>query len=92
MYHVCIFTSEKYDSFALSYGANKDEVMKNLQLLNQNKFPQSKFNLLVVFKSFLMVQEGEMYYNYALKMDQRELKKLVISENETFSDQAKHLK
>ena len=92
MYHVCIFTTDKYDSFAISYGANKEEVIKNLSKLNQNKFPQSKFNLLVVFKSFIMPEEGETYYSYAAKMDQRELKRLVISENETFSDQAKHLK
>lgn len=91
MYHVCIFTDSKNEKFIVIGGFSEAEVKKNLDQISSSKNSTNNFNKLVVFKSFLMDQEGETYFNYISKFEQKDLLKLVISENITFSDQSKHL-
>jgi hypothetical protein len=91
MYHVCIFTDSKNQKFIIIGGSNEAEVKKNLDQINSSKNLNNNFNKLVIFKSYLMDQEGVTYLNYISKFEQKELLKLVISENSTFSDQTKHL-
>lgn len=91
MFHVCIFTDSKNEKFIPVGGFSETEVQKNLHELIKSKFTNRNFPKLVIFKSFMMDEEGETYLNYISKLEQKDLGKLVSSENFTFSDQSKHL-
>jgi len=91
MYHVCIYTESKNEKFIAVGGFSEAEIQKNLQKIVDTKFSGKVFNKLVIFKSYMMDEEGEIYLNYLSKFEQRELAKFVISENFTFSDMSKHL-
>lgn len=91
MFHVCIFTDSNNEKFAVVGGITESEIQKNLADFAGNKFSNVKLNKLVIFKTFMMEEEGLTYLNYVLKFEQKDLVKLVMSENVTFSDQLKHL-
>ena len=91
MFHVCIFTNLKHEKFIVVGGYNEDEIQKELKELRSSMFANVEFSKLVIFKSFMLDEEGRNYLNYISKLEQKDLMKLVISENVTFSDQYKHL-
>lgn len=91
MYHVCIFTDPNNEKFIPVGGISEAEIQKNLQAIISDRFKNRTFPKLVIFKSFMMDEEGETYLNYISKFEQKDLGKLVGSENVTFSDQSKHL-
>jgi len=91
MYHVCIFTNIKNEKFIVVGGLNEVEVQNELAQISREKFANNSFTKLVIFKSFMLDEEGQNYLNYISKLEQKDLMKLVISENVTFSDQSKHL-
>lgn len=91
MYHVCIFTDINNEKFIPVGGFSEVEIQKSLTEVTKNKFTNRQFSKLVIFKSFMMDEEGETYLTYISKLEQKDLSKLVSSENVTFSDQLKHL-
>jgi hypothetical protein len=91
MFHVCIFTDSKNTKFIVAGGFNETEIHAQLSKILGDKFSVTPYNKLVLFKSFLMDEEGQNYSNHISKFEQKDLAKLVISENSTFSDQTKHL-
>jgi hypothetical protein len=91
MFHVCIFTDAKNEKFIPVGGFSEAEIYKNLQEVVNKKYGNRSFHRLVIFKSYMMDEEGETYLNYISKMEQKEIALLVSSENVTLSDQSKHL-
>jgi len=91
MYHVCIFTDYNNEKFIPVGGYSESEIQKALAEIVKAKFTNRHFSKLVIFKSFMMDEEGEIYLTYIAKLEQKDLSKLVSSENVTFSDQLKHL-
>ena len=91
MFHVCIFTDSNNQKFIPVGGFSEAEIQKNLSQIVSAKFTNRAFPKLVIFKSFMMDEEGETYLNYISKLEQKDLANLVSSENVTFSDQSKHL-
>jgi hypothetical protein len=91
MYHVCIFTDNNNEKFIPVGGYSESEIQKALAEIVKAKFTNRQFSKLVIFKSFMMDEEGEIYLTYISKLEQKDLSKLVSSENVTFSDQLKHL-
>ncbi len=91
MYHVCIFTDYNNEKFIPVGGYSESEIQKALAEIVKAKFTNRQFSKLVIFKSFMMDEEGEIYLTYISKLEQKDLSKLVSSENVTFSDQLKHL-
>jgi hypothetical protein len=91
MYHVCIFTDYNNEKFIPVGGYSESEIQKALAEIVKAKFTNRHFSKLVIFKSFMMDEEGEIYLTYISKLEQKDLSKLVSSENVTFSDQLKHL-
>jgi acyl CoA:acetate/3-ketoacid CoA transferase len=91
MFHVCIFTDVNNEKFIPVGGFSEFEIQNSLNEAISKKFGKRTFPKLVIFKSFMMDEEGEVYLNYITKFEQKDLIKLVASENVTFSDQSKHL-
>jgi hypothetical protein len=91
MFHVCIYTNLKNEKFIVVGGFNEIEVSNQLAQITKERFASIIFNKLVIFKSFMLDEEGQNYLVYISKLEQKDLLKLVISENVTFSDQSKHL-
>lgn len=91
MFHVCVFTDVNNEKFIVVGGFNEAEIHHKLAEIIENKFRNRVFSKLVIFKSFLMDQEGETYLTNISKLEQKDLVNLVISENFSFSDQSKHL-
>jgi hypothetical protein len=91
MFHVCIFTEVNNQKFIVVGGYNEAEIKQNLSQIVEEKYQNKIFSKLVVFKSFLVDEEGETYLTNISKLEQKGLSNLVISENFSFSDQSKHL-
>jgi hypothetical protein len=91
MFHVCIFTNSAHDKFAVVGGYSEIEINQNLALIADARFANVVLKKLVIFKSFLMDEEGAVYLARVSKLEQKDLAKLVVSENINFSDQLKHL-
>ena len=91
MFHVCIFTDSRNEKFIPVGGFSEAKIHQHLKEIINKKFTNREFAKLVIFKSFMMDEEGETYLNYISKLEQKDLGKLVGSENVTFSDQSKHL-
>jgi hypothetical protein len=91
MFHVCVFTDSRIEKFIPVGGFSENEVRQNLKEIVNKKYTNRDFEKLVIFKSFMMDDEGETYLNYISKFEQKDLRNLVSSENVTFSDQSKHL-
>lgn len=91
MYHVCIFTNSSHEKFIVTGGLSELEIQNNLKEIVNSKYAGQNFNKLVVFKTFMMDEEGETYLNLITKIETKDLTKLVNSENPNFSDLSKHL-
>lgn len=91
MYHVCIFTDATHEKFVIAGGLSESEIQKNLADIVAIKYTNRVFNKLVVFKSFLLDEEGETYLSLISKIEQKDLLKLINSENASFTDLSKHL-
>jgi hypothetical protein len=91
MFHVCVFTDSRIEKFIPVAGFSENEVRQNLKEIVNKKYTNRDFEKLVIFKSFMMDNEGLTYLNYISKFEQKDLRNLVSSENVGFSDQSKHL-
>lgn len=91
MFHVCIFTNSNNDKFAVVGGYSEVEINQNLTQIANARFANVSLNKLVIFKSFMMDEEDAVYLARISKIEQKDLAKLVVSENVNFSDQLKHL-
>jgi hypothetical protein len=91
MFHVCVFTDSRIEKFIPVGGFSENEVRQNLKEIVNKKYTNRDFERLVIFKSFMMDNEGLTYLNYISKFEQKDLRNLVSSENVGFSDQSKHL-
>ena len=91
MFHVCVFTDSRIEKFIPVGGFSENEVRQNLKEIVNKKYTNRDFERLVIFKSFMMDNEGLTYLNYISKFEQKDLRNLVSSENVSFSDQSKHL-
>lgn len=91
MFHVCVFTDSRIEKFIPVGGFSENEVRQNLKEIVNKKYTNRDFEKLVIFKSFIMDNEGLTYLNYISKFEQKDLRNLVSSENVGFSDQSKHL-
>ena len=92
MFHVCVFTDSRIEKFIPVGGFSENEVRQNLKEIVNKKYTNRDFEKLVIFKSFMMDNEGLTYLNYISKFEQKDLRNLVSSENVGFSDQSKHFK
>ena len=91
MFHVCVFTDSRIEKFIPVGGFSENEVRQNLKEIVNKKYTNRDFEKLVIFKSFMMDNEGLTYLNYISKFEQKDLRNIVSSENVGFSDQSKHL-
>lgn len=91
MFHVCIFTDSTNEKFVITGGSSEKEVMQNLSKIVSEKYTKRNFVKLIVFKSFLMISEGEIYLAAIKNLDNRDIARLIVSENPSKSDLSRHL-
>ena len=91
MFHVCIFTDSTNEKFVITGGSSEKEVMQNLSKIVSEKYAKRNFVKLIVFKSFLMISEGETYLAAIKNLDNRDIARLIVSENPLKSDLSRHL-
>lgn len=91
MYHVCIFTDATHEKLIVTGGLNESEIHNNLKEIVALKYGNRNFSKLVVFKTFMLEEEGMTYLNLISKFDAKDLLKIINSENGNFADLSKHL-
>lgn len=91
MFHVCIFTDYSHQKFVITGGLSEKEIKENLSRIIEEKYSKRDFGKLVVFKSYLMISEGEAFLSAITNMDSREILRFIASENPTMVDLSHHL-
>ena len=91
MFHVCVFTDSAHQKFIITGGLSEKEIKDKLSRIIAEKYSKRVFNKLVVFKSFLMISDGEAFLAAIKNMDSREILRFISSENPTMVDLSHHL-
>lgn len=91
MYHVCVFTNQFNQKFLAIGGSGEEDILMQLQkIIAQTKLKES-YEKLVLLRSYLDTVEGEAFGKRISLWAEKELRNLIVSENESFNDLRKHL-